>query len=375
MKKDLLDLTVEEMKAFARDLGEKAYRGKQVFQWIHRGAASFDEMTDLPGAFRQKLSREARIGSLELVAVQEDPGDGTRKFLFRPLDGDSMEDSDSNRQLPSEGSSSQGSLPGIESVFMRYSYGNSLCLSTQMGCRMGCRFCASALGGFVRNLTAGEMLAQVRMAEGQTAEQVNHIVLMGMGEPFDNYEEVSRFLRLMHAEEGRKMSWRHMTVSTSGIIPVMDRFAEDFPQVNLAISLHRIENEGRSRLMPVNRRFPVEDLLEAARRYTERTGRRVTFEYALIAGENDRPEDVTSLCRKLGGMLCHVNLIPLNPVEETGFEGSDRRRAYQIADQLQQAGIPATVRRELGSQIDGACGQLRLRKRKTGCPSKPHGVQ
>lgn len=354
MKQDLLDLTIEEMKQLAVELGEKSFRGKQVFQWLyksphcggaHRGVVSFDEMTDLPKAFREKLAEHAVIGRLELMDVQEDPADGTRKFLFG---------------APAEKTEGH-STHGVESVFMKYSYGNTLCVSTQIGCKMGCAFCASALGGFLRDLTAGEMMAQVMEAERQTGESISHIVLMGMGEPFDNYENVSRFLRLMHAPEGRNMSWRHMTVSTSGIIPVMRRFGEDFPQVNLAISLHRIDDAGRSRIMPVNRKYPVGKLLEAARKYTEETGRRITFEYALIRGENDRAEDVTSLCAELKGMLCHVNLIPLNEVAETGFAGSSRKRAKEIAEKLEMAGIPATVRRELGSQIDGACGQLRMR--------------
>lgn len=341
MKKDLLNLTMEEMKQFAAVLGEKPYRGKQVFQWICRGADSFDEMTDLPKAFRQKLEEAARIRCLELLDVQEDPEDGTRKFLFG-TDGDAA----------------------VESVFMKYSYGNTLCVSSQIGCKMGCAFCASALGGFVRDLTAGEMMAQVLEAERQTGEPVSHIVIMGMGEPFDNYGNVSRFLRLLHEPAGKNMSWRHMTVSTSGIIPVMRQFAEDFPQVNLAVSLHRIDDAGRSSIMPVNRRYPVRDLLDEAREYTEKTGRRITFEYALIRGENDSPQDIRRLQEALQGMLCHVNLIPLNSVTETGLAGSSRQRAREIAGQLERAGIPATVRRELGAKIDGACGQLRLRRAK-----------
>ena len=338
MKQDLLDLTIEEMKSFAAALGEKPYRGKQVFQWIYRGAAGFEEMTDLPKAFRARLAEEAFIGLPEVLEEQVDPADGTRKFLFGYPDA------------------------AVESVFMKYSYGNSLCVSSQVGCKMGCAFCASALGGFQRDLTAGEMMGQVLAAQRASGQEINHIVIMGMGEPFDNYENVSRFLCLLHEPAGKNMSWRHITVSTSGIIPVMKRFGEDFPQVSLAVSLHRIDDEDRSRLMPVNRSYPVGDLLEAAREYTEKTGRRITFEYALIRGENDRPEDIEGLTRALRGMLCHVNLIPLNKVEETGLEGTDRRRAGQIADQLAKAGVPATVRRELGRSIDGACGQLRLRR-------------
>ena len=373
VKQDLLELTIEEMKQFAAALGEKPYRGKQVFGWIYRGAASFGEMTDLPKAFREKLQANAEIGNLRLLRVQEDRTDGTRKFLFGlgregeedapEVSGaaDAPEVSGAVDALDASGTADAPGPLSIESVFMKYSYGNTLCVSTQVGCKMGCRFCASALGGFVRDLTAGEMMAQVLEAERQTGRPVSHIVLMGMGEPFDNYENVSRFLHLMHEPAGKNMSWRHMTVSTSGIIPGMERFAEEFPQVNLAISLHRIDDAGRSRIMPVNRKYPVKDLLAAARRIAEKTGRRITFEYALIRGENDRPQDVKLLQDALQGMLCHVNLIPLNEVAETGLEGTGRQRAREIAEQLEQAGVPATVRRELGSEIDGACGQLRLR--------------
>ena len=336
---NLLGMTMEELKAFAVEMGEKPFRGKQIFIWLNRGATRFDEMTDLPKSFRKKLEERARIGGCRAVQVQEDPEDGTRKFLF----ADTAESGDT-----------------FEGVFMKYSYGNSLCVSSQVGCKMGCRFCASGLGGFVRNLEAGEMLGQLLEAERVTGEKVGHIVIMGMGEPFDNYENVAKFLRLLHDEDGRNMSWRNMTVSTSGIIPGIRRFGEDFPQVNLAISLHRLTDGGRSEIMPVNRRYPLDELLEAAREYTDRTHRRVTFEYALIDGENDTDGDVSLIIRKLGGMLCHVNLIPLNKVEETGLSGSSRKRAQEIAQTLENAGIPATVRRQLGSRIDGACGQLRL---------------
>ena len=199
-------------------------------------------------------------------------------------------------------------------------------------------------------------------AERVTGEKVGHIVIMGMGEPFDNYDNVAKFLRLLHDEDGRGMSWRNMTVSTCGLIPKIEQFAEDFPQVNLAISLHRLTDEGRSSIMPVNRKYPLEDLLQAARDYTEKTHRRITFEYALIDGENDTDEDVQRIIKKLSGMLCHVNLIPLNKVDETGFDGTSRQRAREIAGTLETAGIPATVRRQLGSRIDGACGQLRRRQ-------------
>lgn len=352
MRRQLLGMTNEKMKLFATELGEKPFRGGQIFTWLHRGVTDFEEMTNLSKALREKLKAgleagDFSIGGCRVADVQEDRKDGTRKFLFE------METSDF-----------------VEGVFMKYGYGNSLCVSSQVGCRMGCRFCASALGGFVRNLSAGEMLGQVLAAENHVRDEgadedpsINHIVVMGMGEPFDNYDNLACFLRLLHDEKGRNMSYRNMTVSTSGIVPVIERFGEDFPQVNLAISLHRLTDEGRSRIMPVNRKYPLDMLLEAAERYTDKTRRRITFEYALISGENDSDEDVNLMIKRLGGMLCHVNLIPLNKVDETGFSSSGRRRAAEIAARLDRAGIPATVRRELGGEIDGACGQLRLKKK------------
>ena len=339
-KKNLLGMTTEELKNFVQELGEKPFRGKQLFKWVNRGITDFEEMTDFSKALRAKLSSAAYVGSLKTLNVQKDTKDGTRKFLFGLEDGNA-----------------------IESVFMQYKYGNSLCVSSQVGCKMGCRFCATALDGFTRNLTAGEMLEQIYVAERETGKEINHIVVMGMGEPFDNYENLSKFLRLLHDPEGKNMSYRNMTVSTSGIIPAIEKFAIDFPQVNLAISLHRLDDAGRSAIMPVNDAYPVDDLLAAAGRYTEKTGRRITFEYTLIKGENDNNSDVEMMKEKLSGMLCHVNLIPLNKVDETGFDGSTRKRAEEIAARLTKAGVPATVRRELGSAIDGACGQLRAKNK------------
>jgi len=337
-KRNLLGMTIEEMQAFAAELGEKPFRGKQLFRWISRGVTDFGQMTDCSKLLREKLEQHAYIGAVTVLDVQEDCKDGTQKFLFGLEDGNA-----------------------VESVFMRYRYGNSLCVSSQVGCRMGCVFCASTLNGLVRNLTAGEMLSQVFEAERQTGEEINHIVVMGMGEPFDNYASLKRFLQLLHHKDGKNLSYRNITVSTSGIIPAMERFAEDFPQVNLAISLHCLTDEGRSSIMPVNRAYPLEELLSAARTHAEKTGRRVTFEYTLIRGENDGAEDIRLMKQKLSGILCHINLIPLNPVQETGLSGSSRKRAEVVAAELQQAGIAATVRRELGTEIDGACGQLRLK--------------
>ncbi|MGN0701564.1 MAG: 23S rRNA (adenine(2503)-C(2))-methyltransferase RlmN [Lentihominibacter sp.] len=352
MSRELLSMTTEEMKLFAAELGEKPFRGRQIFTWLHRGVTDFNDMTNLSKALREKLlsgleAGEYSVGGCTVARVQTDRKDGTRKFLFET-----------------------GNSDFVEGVFMKYSYGNSLCVSSQVGCRMGCRFCASALGGFVRNLSAGEMLGQVLAAENYLREEgadkdasINHIVVMGMGEPFDNYDNLARFLRLLHDENGRNMSYRNMTVSTSGIVPMIERFGDDFPQVNLAISLHRLTDEGRSRIMPINRKYPLDMLLEAADRYADKTHRRITFEYALISGENDSDEDVNLMIKRLGGMLCHVNLIPLNRVEETGYSGTGRKRAAEIAARLERAGIPATVRRGLGGEIDGACGQLRLKQR------------
>ena len=339
-RKDLQGLTIEELKHFAVQLEEAPFRGKQLFRWINKGVRDFDLMTDFSQSLRVKLNEAAYIGGVSVEKIQHDKKDGTHKFLYGLEDGQS-----------------------VEGVFMEYSYGNSLCVSSQVSCRMGCVFCASALHGLVRNLTAGEMLSQVYEAERVTGEKINHIVVMGMGEPFDNYENLKRFLEILHHEDGKNMSYRHMTVSTSGVLPGIRRFAADFPQANLAISLHCAEDGGRSRIMPVNKAYPLAELLQTARESAQSTGRRITFEYALIAGENDRPEDVKLLQQKLAGMLCHVNLIPLNEVKETGLSGSSRTRAEQIASQLEKGGVPATVRRELGSEIDGACGQLRLKEK------------
>lgn len=338
-KTDLLGMTMEELKAFAADIGEKPFRGKQLFGWISKGVTDFDSMTDFSLPLREKLKGCAYIGGMEVLEVQK-AADGTNKFLFGLEDGNA-----------------------VEGVFMKYHYGNSMCISSQVGCRMGCTFCASGLDGLVRNLSAGEMLQQIMLAEKETGQQIGHVVVMGTGEPFDNYHELSKFLRLIHDPAGRNMSYRNITVSTSGLIPVIKRFGEDFPQVNLAISLHRLTDEGRSALMPVNRAYPLDALLDAAKEHADKTGRRITFEYALIKGENDRDEDVELMIRRLSGILCHVNLIPLNSVKETGLQGSARQRAEKICSRLEAGGVPCTVRRELGSEIDGACGQLRLKRK------------
>ena len=324
--------TREERTEYLAGLGQPKFREKQIFEWICRGAESPDEMSNLPAALREQLEME----SVKIELEQRSKSDGTRKFLLRFTDGNTA-----------------------EAVFMKYDYGNSLCISTQVGCNMGCRFCASTIGGKVRDLKAWEILDEYLMIRKAAGEPISHIVLMGMGEPLDNYEEVSAFLKLIHDPAGVGLSYRNITLSTCGIVPMIERFGDEFPQVNLAISLHASNQDKRAALMPVAKRWDIDELVEACRRHSEKTGRRVTFEYTLIRGENDSASDAAELSRLLSGMLCHVNLIPLNPVKETGLEGADRQAAKSFAEKLEKAGIPATVRRELGRDIDAACGQLR----------------
>lgn len=335
--KELRGLTLSETEDIVRAEGEPRFRGKQLFQWISRGVTDFGEMRNLPKTLRQNLAEKYRVDSLRVIRDQQSRSDGTRKFLFALEDGNA-----------------------VESVFMKYSYGNTVCVSSQAGCRMGCAFCASGIGGLRRNLTAGEMISQILDIERMTGEKVSRTVVMGTGEPFDNYDGLTKFIRVMNDVNGRNMGLRNFTVSTCGLVPEMLRFAGDFPQVNLAVSLHAPTDEQRSRIMPVNRRYPLRELMEAAEEYETITSRRVTFEYALIRGVNDRDRDVEQLIRLLSGTLCHVNLIPLNEVSETGFVTAGRERAKAIQKTLEQNGIPATVRRQLGADIDGACGQLRL---------------
>ena len=358
---NLKDLQLQELENFIKELGEPKFRAKQVFGWLYKdtgksngssggpgGVTDFDQMTNVPKALREKLAERASLGILEPLQVQVSKLDGTRKDLFGLEDGNA-----------------------IESVFMKYKYGNSICVSSQAGCRMGCRFCASGMDGLRRNLTPGEIIGQLLAAEKDTGEKINHVVVMGTGEPFDNYENLSAFLRLLHAPEGLNLSYRNITVSSCGIVPGIMDFGEDFPQVNLAISLHAPNDEIRSSMMPVSRAYPMDQLLEACREYTKKTSRRITFEYTLVKGVNDQPHHGEELANKLRGMLCHVNLIPLNAVQESGLHTTERKDAEQFRDLLEAKGIPATIRRELGDDIDGACGQLRLTNcRKGGKESK-----
>jgi 23S rRNA (adenine2503-C2)-methyltransferase len=339
-------MTPEELGRWFAAAGEHAYRGPQLFSWLHgHGARSFQEITVFPLALRQRLEATADPGVFDVLARQADPLDGTVKYLFRLADGET-----------------------VETVVMRYRYGLTACISSQVGCRMGCRFCASTAGGLVRNLTAAEMVEQLVACNRELASsgspaaegrRVARLVVMGMGEPLENLDTVLRFLDLAHRPEGCAIGWRHMTVSTSGLVPAMDELAARRLPITLAVSLHAPTDELRSHLMPINRRHPLPELLAACRRYVERTGRRLTFEYAMIDGVNDSPEMARTLAHLVSGLLCHVNLIPLNPVEGRGLDCSPPEVIRTFQRVLQDAGVPATVRRQLGTGIEAACGQLR----------------
>ena len=334
---NILNYSLPELESLVLSMGEKKFRAKQIFGWLARGAASYDEMSNVPAGLRRDLAENGYyIGQPEVVTMQESKTDGTRKCVYEFIDG-----------------------ARVESVFMKYSYGNSICISTQVGCLMGCTFCASTMDGKQRDLTAGEMLGEVLKMKRVTGEDINHIVLMGMGEPLDNYEEVSKFLKLINSPEGVNLSLRNITLSTCGIIPGIYRFAEDFPQVNLAVSLHAPNDEIRRRTMPVARKYGYDDLMKACRDYTEKTHRRITFEYALIRGVNDSPENAEELADHLKGWLTHVNLIPLNEVKGRNYRTAEGSSVLAFRKVLENRGVAVTVRRTLGSDIDAACGQLR----------------
>jgi len=341
-KQPLVGMTQEEMTAFVQELGEPKFRAKQLFQWVYqKGVKSFDLMTNLSAAFRQKLADRSIIQLMEREVQQHaDPTD-TTKYLFRLFDGQK-----------------------VESVLMRQPYGNSVCVTTQVGCRMGCTFCASTFGGLVRNLTAGEIVDQIVMMQQDLpeGERIGHVVLMGSGEPLENYDHVLKAVRLMHDPEGLNIGYRHITLSTSGIVPAMRRLAEEALPITLALSLHAPNNELRRELMPVARLWPIEEVLDAARTYGEKTGRRVTYEYILIDEVNDRPEHALELAALLKGSLAHVNLIPMNPVaERPQYQRPGTDRVNRFKELLEERGIATTVRREMGGDIDAACGQLRNR--------------
>ena len=336
-KTDIKSLTLPGLKEYVSQLGEPAFRAGQIFDWLHnKRVLDFGEMTNLSAALREKLAENCYITRLTVERQLVSKLDGTTKFLYRLPDGNC-----------------------IETVWMEYQHGNSLCISTQVGCRQGCRFCASTLGGLVRNLTPSEMLEQIYETVRQKGKRVDSLVLMGIGEPLDNFENVMDFLTLISDPKGYQLGQRHISLSTCGLVDRIEELAQRKMQITLSISLHGTNNETRSRTMPVNDRHPLEQLMAACRSYIQQTGRRISFEYALIAGVNDSPEDARQLAALLKGMLCHVNLIPVNPVKERGFTRGSRESIRRFADLLTQLGINATVRRELGSDINAACGQLR----------------
>ena len=338
-KTDIKSLTLEELTSVLKEKGEKAFRAKQMYEWMHvKLARSFEEMTNLSKDFRAECKEWCDYTALIPVQVQESKIDGTKKFLFGLADGNV-----------------------VESVWMQYQHGNSVCISSQVGCRMGCSFCASTLDGLERNLTPAEMLDQIYAITRLTGERVSNVVVMGTGEPLDNYENVLRFLKLLTDENGLHISQRNITVSTCGLVPRMKELAGEKLQITLALSLHATTDEKRRRLMPIANRYSIEELMEACAYYFEQTGRRITFEYSLVGGVNDRDEDARELIELARPLCCHVNLIPVNPIKERDYVQSDKESIHRFKNKLEKNKINVTIRREMGRDIDGACGQLRRR--------------
>lgn len=336
-KKDIKSMTLEELTKELAALGEKPFRAKQIYDWLHvKMATDFEQMSSLSRDLRARLSQCCSITALKTVGERISAADGTRKYLFGLEDGNV-----------------------IESVWMQYHHGNSVCISSQVGCRMGCRFCASTLDGLERNLRPSEMLDQIYRIQSITGERVSNVVVMGSGEPMDNYDNVVRFLRLISHEKGLNISQRNLTVSTCGIVPGILQFAEEGLQVTLALSLHAPNDEVRKTLMPIANRYHLEDVLKACRVYFEKTGRRLTFEYSLVNGVNDNLKEAAALTGLLKDQHGHVNLIPVNPIKERDYVQSDRKAVEAFKKYLENHGINATVRREMGRDIGGACGQLR----------------
>ncbi len=344
MKPSIYSLELQELKDWLSQNDEKPFRADQIFDWLYKKrAVSFEEMSNLAKGLRDKLEQSFTLTTLKTL-IQQTSSDGTIKFLFELHDGYS-----------------------IETVLMRHEYGNSVCVTTQVGCRIGCTFCASTLGGLKRNLEAGEIVAQVvkvQKALDELEERVSSIVIMGIGEPFDNYDEMLSFLKIVNHEKGLNIGARHITVSTSGIIPKIYQFADENMQINFAISLHAANTELRSKLMPINRAYKLPDLIESVRYYTDKTGRRVSFEYGLFGGENDTVEHAEELAKLIKGLKCHVNLIPVNYVPERNYVRTSREQIFAFEKTLKKHGINVTIRREQGHDIDAACGQLRAKERK-----------
>ena len=339
MKQDIKSMNQAELEAALREMGQPRFRAKQVFTWLHRGVRSFEEMTNLAKPLRKALDETYYISAPEVVRKQESQRDGTIKYLWRLGDGNC-----------------------VETVLMRYKYGNTVCVSSEVGCAMGCAFCASTLGGLVRRLTAGEILDQVLFTQLDSGRTISHIVLMGIGEPLDNFDAVMRFLELVNHPDGMNISMRHISLSTCGLTERIDKLASLHLQLTLSVSLHAPDDETRNAIMPVNRARGVDRLLDACRRYYAETGRRISFEYAMIDGVNDTRRHAELLVKKLKGMGAHVNMIPLNNVEESPLKPSSRETIRAFQQTLEQAGITATVRRSLGGDIDASCGQLRRKQ-------------
>ena len=336
MMNHIKSMTLPEMGEVLKAWGQPAFRAKQVFTWLHKGVGSYQEMTNLPQSLRQQLEESYPLYRPQVVRKQQSQKDGTIKYLWRLSDGNC-----------------------VETVLMRYHYGNTVCISTEVGCAMGCAFCASTLGGLVRRLEPHEMLDQVLFTQIDSGLPVSHIVLMGIGEPLDNFDNVLRFLELVNSPDGMNISMRHISLSTCGLVPKIDKLAEHKLQLTLSVSLHAPTNEIRNTIMPVNKAYPVEELLAACRRYYEATGRRISFEYAMIHGVNDTQAAAKQLLQDLKGLPAHVNLIPLNHVEESPLKPSTRQAVQRFQKLLEDGGVPATVRRTLGGDIDASCGQLR----------------
>ena len=333
---NLKNLTLPELAETIKALGQPPFRAKQVYSWLHKGVRSYEEMTNLPKNLRDRLGQDYPIQAPTVVRRQESRKDGTIKYLWQLSDGNC-----------------------VETVLMRYHYGNTVCISTEVGCRMGCAFCASTLGGLVRRLEPFEMLDQVLFTQVDSGLPISHIVLMGIGEPLDNFDNVMRFLELVNSAEGMNISMRHISLSTCGLVPKIDELAKRNLQLTLSVSLHAPNDGIRDTIMPVNKLYPSQELIDACRRYYEATSRRISFEYAMIGGVNDSRENAKELIGRMKGLPCHFNLIPLNHVEESPLKPSTREAVAAFQKTLESGGIPATVRRTLGGDIDASCGQLR----------------
>ena len=337
--KNIKDYNLEELKKEMIELGEKPFRAEQIFKWVHQEKVkTFEEMTNLSLELRKRLEENYTMCNYKILKKQESK-DGTIKYLFDVLDGNA-----------------------IETVLMRYHHGNSICVSSQIGCKMGCKFCASTGINFIRSLTSGEIVEQIIAVEQDTGEKISNVVFMGIGEPFDNYDNVVNAIRIINNPKGLNIGARNISISTSGIVPKIYQLAEENIQCTLSISLHATSNEKRSSMMPVNNAYPLEELMKACKEYIKKTNKRISFEYALAKDNNDNLQDAKELVKLLKGMLCHVNLIPINKIENGKFDKSSNENIMKFRDYLNDHGIVATIRRELGSDIDAACGQLRRKE-------------